>query len=82
MRHGGDAGAGMHGDAMRLSARQLDFPRVQSGPDLEAERAHRVADAAGAADRASRSVERREEAITGRVDLAPTECAQLTTHDS
>ena len=59
-----------------LAARQLDLARVQAGPDLEAERAHGVADAAGAADRASRPVERREEAVAGRVDLAPTECAR------
>jgi hypothetical protein len=43
---------------------------VQSGADLDTERPDSVANCHGAADRSLRPVERGEETIAGRADLA------------
>src|SRR5688500_4729741 len=57
LRGGGDPRAGMHGDAMCLAAGELDLAGVQPGADLESERAHGIANLAGAADGTGRPVE-------------------------
>jgi hypothetical protein len=49
---GGDAGADVDGDATDLAVDQLALARVEPGPHLDAEIAHRIRDSAGAADRA------------------------------
>ena len=56
-------------------------PGVQSGPDLEPERRHRLRDCAGAANPRCRPVERREEPVARRVDLAAAEALELTSDD-
>ena len=49
----------------------LHLARVDADPDLDAELAYRLRDRPGAADCARRTVECREEAVAGGVDLAP-----------
>jgi hypothetical protein len=45
---------------------------VQTGPDLKAEGVDAIADGTRASDRARRTVEGGEQAVTGSVDLAAT----------
>ena len=58
-----------------------DLAGVQPGPDLEAELANGRDAAQGAADRPGGPVERRQEAITGRVDLLAPEARELAADD-
>ena len=56
---GGDPGPDMHRDAPDLPGRPaFHLPGVQAGSNLQAERAHPVADHLGAADCAGRAVRR------------------------
>ena len=64
------AGADVDGDAADVVADQLALARVEAGADLEPERADGVADRAGAADRAGRPVEGREEAVARGLRLS------------
>src|SRR5262249_4316775 len=75
------AGADDHGDAAELLSDDLALARVQAGPDLEAEVAHRALDRGRAADRADRAVEGREEAVPGRVELAALKAVELRADD-
>src|SRR6266446_4491040 len=77
VRRGGHAGADVHGDAAHVVAPQLALAGVQAGADLEAERAHRLADGQRTAHRACGTVEGREEAVARRVNLPAAEAAQL-----
>src|SRR5882724_10673050 len=61
------------GNAPHIVAHQLALARVQPGPDLDPERADAFANGAGAADRARRSVKRREEAVAYRLHFATAE---------
>src|SRR5205823_12374200 len=60
-------GPDVDGNAPHIVAHQLALARVQPGPDLDPERADAFANGAGAADRARRSVKRREEAVAYRL---------------
>src|SRR5256885_5072605 len=75
-----DAGADVHGDPAELRPHHLTFARVEAGADLEAERAHALADRARGPHRARRAIEGREEAVASRVDLAPAELRQVLAH--
>src|SRR5688572_13432484 len=81
LRGGSDSRAGVHGDAMRLAAGELDPAGVQPGADLEAERAHGIANMAGTADGSGRPVESGEKSVTCRVDLVPPESFELPADD-
>jgi hypothetical protein len=54
---------------------------VQSAPDIERECPNTLGDSVSGPDCASGSVERRQEAITSRVDLSPTAALQLSADD-
>jgi hypothetical protein len=54
---------------------------VQPGAYFDAERVHRIANRHGTADRALRAVERRKEAVAGRVHLAAAEAIELRADD-
>ena len=58
-------------------ADQLDFAGVQPDPDLDPERAYRLGDGQGAADRAGGAVECGEHAVAERLDLAAPEPGEL-----
>src|SRR3990170_2515242 len=75
-----DAGADVDGDATDVVAPPLDFARVQPSSDLDPEGAHGLGDRARASDRPGGSVEGREEAIAGGVDLAPPVAGQHRAH--
>ena len=71
-----DPGAEVDGEALDARVGELDLARVEPGADLEAEPANRVADRAGAPDRARRAVERGQEAVAGDPDLLAAEPLQ------
>src|SRR5206468_8263750 len=54
---------------------------VEAGPDLDTEAPHGIADAFGATDGAGRSVEGREETVTGSADLTSTMALDLLADD-
>ena len=56
---------------------QLDLARVQAGADVDSQLADGAGDRAGALDRSRGTVERREEAVPCRVDLAAAKASQL-----
>ena len=58
--YGEDALADMNGQAARCAVRELEFSRMESGPDLEAERAESIAYGESAAHRTCRPIERGE----------------------
>src|SRR5438876_201237 len=76
----GDTRTDVNCDPADLSVDDLALARMQADTDVEAEPADRVADRASAADRPRRAVERREEAIAGRVHLGAAEAAQLAAY--
>ena len=61
------------------AARPFHLAGVDTGTHLRPKRLHGVADRQPAANRARRSVEDREEAVTGGVDLLAVEARQLAT---
>jgi hypothetical protein len=71
----------VHGDPADVIAADLALAGVQSGPHLDAEGLHRVANCHGAADRSLRSVEHREEAVAGGADLAASKANELRADD-
>jgi hypothetical protein len=73
--------ARVHRDARDLAVDQLALARVQAGADLEPEQAHRLDDRAGAPHGRPGRVERREEAVAGRIHLATAEPLELRTHE-
>ena len=68
---------GVHGETARLAALELELAERDAGPDVDAERTDSLRDRDGASDRVDRTVERREEAVAGRVVLATTEPTQF-----
>src|SRR5439155_1492934 len=66
-----DARADVDGQLADLPVDQLAFSRVDPGSNLYARRAYAVDDRLGTADGPCWAVERREEAVTGRVRLLP-----------
>jgi hypothetical protein len=77
----GDPGAGVDRDAADLAADHLALARVHPGSDGDPERPDLVEDRPSAADGARGAVEAREEAVAGRVDLAPAEAHELAAGD-
>jgi hypothetical protein len=67
----------VHRDAAELAVDPLALPGANSRADLDAERAHRIADRTRAADRSGRAVEGREEAVAGGVDFVAAEPREL-----
>jgi len=62
----------MDRDAVNAGAAVFDLPRVQAGSDLESQRAQSLIECKRAADRASRTVEGRQDAISGGPDETST----------
>src|SRR5205807_410397 len=77
-----DAGARVHGDAGHLAVDDLALAGMQPESQLEVAPLDRLANRAGTADRARRSVERDEEAVAGCVDLAAAGALELASHDA
>src|ERR671922_2330082 len=75
-RRGDHPRGGVDGDAANLVRYQLALAGVQAGTDLEVERTKGIADCTRAANRPSRPVECREEAVAGRVHLAAAKALQ------
>ena len=75
-----DAGGDVDRDTGDVVASKLDLTGMDTAADLHAELAGRVADGARARDRARRTVERRDEAVAGRVDFSAAEAGQLATY--
>jgi hypothetical protein len=65
-----DARPDMHGNAAYLPVHDLALAGMQSGADMQPQLPYPVADRLRAPDGARRSVEGREEAVPGGVDLA------------
>ena len=76
-----DARPDVHGDPGHLLADDLALARMNAGSDLDAEAPHAVADRAGATDSLRRPLERRKEAIAGRVEHATIEAIQLLVNE-
>src|SRR5918912_4581027 len=72
-----DARPRVDGDPAHLPVRELALAGVQAGAQLDAEPPHRLLDRVGGADRPRRPVEGGEEAVAGRVDLAPAVAGEL-----
>ena len=72
-----DARADVHRDAGDVVALQLDLAGVEPGAHLDAQRPRRRGDRVRARDRARRPVERGEDVVAARVDLAPAEALEL-----
>ena len=68
---GGDARPDVDGQTPQVAIGQLNLARVHTSTDLDPERCDHISDRAGTADRPSRAVERREEAVARRGDLRP-----------
>ena len=76
----GDAGTDREGDPCDLVAKYFALPRMQPGPQVEAEFGGALDDRVRAADRAGRPIERSEEAVSGGVDFTPSEAGELPAH--
>ena len=68
-------------DAADLALEDLRLPHVDARSDLDPELPDLVRDRAGASDRVRRTIEAREEAVAGRIELPPPEALQLSTND-
>src|SRR4051812_42552975 len=62
------ARADVHGEAADVVADHLALARMEPGPDLDAELAHRLLDRRGGADRAGGTIEGGEHAVACRLD--------------
>src|SRR5215470_14486274 len=80
-RERGDPGADVNSDAADFLADDLALARVEPRAYLDAEGPHALADRLGAANGAGRTIEGREEAVTGGVDFAPAEARELATRE-
>ena len=78
---GADPGADHDADTADAVLGEFHLARVTARSDLDPERPNVSRDPRGTADGACRHVERREEPIAGRVDLASFEAAQLRPHE-
>ena len=76
-----DPGADADGEPAHLVADLLDLPRVQTCPDVDAERSNGLNDRTRAPDAPSRAVEAREEPVAGRVDLGAAVAREKATDD-
>src|SRR6266516_7965744 len=89
LRHEHFAGAGLRGDARadvdgesgHLVADDLALTSVDAGPNLDPVFAQRAGNGVGAANRAHRSVEGREEAVPGGIELASPEAVEQAADD-
>ena len=77
----GNTRADVHRDPGGLALDELALAGVQARPDLNAEILDGVGDCDGGTDRPRGSIERREEPVTGGVELAPAETGELAAHD-
>jgi hypothetical protein len=81
LRH--DAGGEIDREAADVSASQFDLPRMESGSNLDAERADLSGDPSCASDRARPTVERRDDAAPGRRPASSgRHCHPFTVDDS
>src|SRR5689334_9543734 len=71
----------MDGDPTDAVHGRLDLASVDADPDLKVEPLHRVSDLASALHRAGCAVERDEEPVAGRIDLATAESLYLSSDD-
>jgi hypothetical protein len=71
----------VHRDPLDLCSEQLHVAGVDARPQGEAQAPDALADGEGATDRAGRSVEERNEAVAGPVQLAAAVPSQLLAHD-
>src|SRR5207253_10031430 len=71
-----------HGDAANVIPHHLALARMQAGTNADSGRVGGSEDRAGAMDRAGRAVERSEEAVAGRLDLAAVEADQRLAHSA
>ena len=76
-RNARDACGFMDGEAPYVVAYELDFARVNPGPDRNAQIGDRLTHCLGASNRSGGTVEGSEKAIAGRLDLAPSKPVQL-----
>src|SRR5215471_12461296 len=72
----------MNGNPTDLVTSQFDLARVQPRSNLDPELAHGITDAERAAHRPRWSVERRQESITGSIDLTATEARKFHPNQS
>ena len=79
---GHHAGRGVHGEPANVVADELHLAGMDADPDLEIQLPDRVADRAGALDGRSGAVERDEEAVAGRIDLATPVPPDVATDDA
>src|SRR5512132_2510323 len=73
LRESGDARADMDREARHRRAPALHLSGMQAGPDLDADLAYRIPGGAGAPDGPRGPIERDEESVPRRVDLAAVE---------
>ena len=71
----------MHCDTGDVGAADLDLAGVESGADVETDRAECVADRAGAANRTSGTVEGGHDPVTGVVDLLAAEPLEFRAYE-
>ena len=81
-RQGGHACANVHGDPADALFQKLDLAGVDPCADLESFLRGRDDDRLCAADRARRAVKRRQESVTGAVDLLPAVLLDVATHEA
>ena len=77
-----DAGADGHRKPADLAVDRAAFSRVEAGAHLDAELAHPLDDCLGATHRPRRAVERGEEPVARRVELAAAVAGEAATHDA
>ena len=77
LREGADTGADVYRQAREVVTADFAFADVDSGADLYPKRTRAVGDCLRAANSAGRTVEGREHAIAGRVDLPAVELFEL-----
>ena len=68
----------MYGDAADVLVVKFDLSRMEACADLDAQRSHSVGSGDRAAHGSRRTVERREEPVSGRAALPPAEAPQFT----
>src|SRR5437867_7138897 len=78
----GDPGADVDRDARNVGALELDLARVQARSDLQARLADGIADGHRATDGPSRTVERGQDPVSGRMDLPPPVPGELSPDDA
>src|SRR4030095_13732682 len=70
----------MDGDASDIVTEQFNFSGVQAGTDFDPQLSNRIADVAGAANRARRAIENRDKRIADRIDFASAKAGKLLPH--